>query len=140
VIENDLRHFPARLVCVGDAVASFNPIYGQGMSSAALHASWLSSYLAGGAEFNTAATDFFELQEVVVDAAWNLSAGGDAARLDALNGNEVPDNIRHQRWTRQQVLRASLTDSNIAGVFKDVSYMLRHPSALADPALVERAV
>ena len=110
------------------------------MSSAALHASCLSCYLAGGAEFNTAATDFFDLQEVVVDAAWNLSAGGDAARLDALNGNEVPDNIRHQRWTRQLVLRASLTDSNIAGVFKDVSYMLRHPSALADPALVERAV
>jgi len=36
---------PARLVSVGDAVASFNPIYGQGLSSAALHASCLAEYL-----------------------------------------------------------------------------------------------
>jgi 2-polyprenyl-6-methoxyphenol hydroxylase-like FAD-dependent oxidoreductase len=136
----NLHRFPARLVCVGDAVASFNPIYGQGMSSAALHASCLSSYLTNGADNDAAATDFFQLQEMVVDAAWTVSAGGDAARLDARDGNEVSDDVRHQRWSRQQVLRASLTDSDIAGIVKDVNYLLRHPSALADPALVERAV
>ena len=42
-----LSRFPARLVSVGDAVASFNPVYGQGISSAALHASCLSDYLVG---------------------------------------------------------------------------------------------
>jgi hypothetical protein len=31
-----------------------------------------------------AASQFFELQAVVTDAAWTLSAGEDAARLDAL--------------------------------------------------------
>jgi hypothetical protein len=40
-----LAHLPARLVSVGDAVAPFNPVYGQGMTSAALHASCLSWYL-----------------------------------------------------------------------------------------------
>jgi 2-polyprenyl-6-methoxyphenol hydroxylase-like FAD-dependent oxidoreductase len=135
-----LRHFPAGLVSVGDAVASFNPIYGQGMSSAVLHASCLSSYLTSSPEFNSAATDFFRLQQVVVDAAWAVSAGGDAARLDAANGVEVPDEVRHQRWALQQVMTAALLDGNIAQAFKEVSYMLQHPATLADPALLDKAV
>lgn len=40
-----LDSFPARLVSVGDAVASFSRAYGPGISAAALHASCLSDYL-----------------------------------------------------------------------------------------------
>ncbi len=134
------RRFPARLVSVGDAAASFNPIYGQGMSSSALHASCLAAYLDDVDELDTAATEFFRLQDVVVDAAWSVSAGTDRARLDAQSGVEPPENMRHQRWAQGQVLNASLIDSDVAEVFRDVQYMLRHPAALSDPALVERAV
>jgi 2-polyprenyl-6-methoxyphenol hydroxylase-like FAD-dependent oxidoreductase len=66
-----LSRFPARLVSVGDAVASFNPVYGQGISSAALHASCLSEYLVGDPAFDMPAADFFALQQVVVDAAFS---------------------------------------------------------------------
>jgi hypothetical protein len=86
------------------------------------------------------ATDFFRLQEVVVDAAWAVSAGADAVRLDARTGTVVPDDVRQRRLVLDNVRRASLTDSVIAGVFKDVSFMLRHPAALADPTLIKRAV
>ena len=135
-----LERFPARLVSVGDAVASFNPIYGQGMSSAALHASCLSEYLLGTPQLRRAANEFFDLQAVVTDAAWTMSAGGDAARLDAIEGVDVPDDVAHDRWTLEQVAQATRVDQAIADAFGDVVFMLAHPATLTDPALVERAI
>lgn len=143
--ESRRRHFteadrlPARLVAVGDAVASFNPVYGQGMSSAALHASCLAAYLESGTGLDEAATGFFRLQQVVVDAAWAVSAGGDAARLDAENGTEVPEEVRQQRQVMAQIVGAALVDPDVSGAFNNVSYMLRHPATLFDPAILEKA-
>jgi 2-polyprenyl-6-methoxyphenol hydroxylase-like FAD-dependent oxidoreductase len=95
------RHFasldrlPARLAVVGDAVASFNPVYGQGMSSAALHASCLSEYLRSEPDLDAPARPFFELQKVVVDAAWQISTAADAARLGIVRKpTTVPDRLR----------------------------------------------
>jgi 2-polyprenyl-6-methoxyphenol hydroxylase-like FAD-dependent oxidoreductase len=136
----ELNRFPARLVSVGDAVASFNPIHGQGISSAALHASCLSDYLIATPQLGRAATEFFELQAVVTDAAWALSAGEDAARLDAIGGVDVPEDVARQRWALDQVLQATLIDQSIAEAFTAVSFMLAHPSSLAEPALVQRAI
>ncbi|BBY22387.1 FAD-dependent monooxygenase [Mycobacterium stomatepiae] len=136
----DLSNFPARLVSVGDAVASFNPVYGQGMSSAALHASCLSSYLSGAGEFDSVAKDFFALQHVVVDAARDVSTAGDRARLDFLNGVPLPESTRGQRWAQDQITQATFIDSKIADLYTDVRLMMRHPSALDDPAVLRRAV
>jgi 2-polyprenyl-6-methoxyphenol hydroxylase-like FAD-dependent oxidoreductase len=84
-------------VSVGDAVASFNPIYGQGMSSAALPAACLAEFLSSGPDLRTPAREFFELHDIVVDAAWGVSADGDAAQLDAISGAEVPQGVSRQR-------------------------------------------
>ncbi|WP_343245224.1 FAD-dependent monooxygenase [Streptomyces sp. SID14478] len=130
-------HLPARLISTGDAVASFNPVYGQGMSSAALHASCLASYLGSSSELDKAATEFFHLQQVVVDAAWAVSAGGDAARIDAENGTEVPEEVRQQRRIVQQIAGAALVDPEVSRAFNNVSYMLRHPSTLFEPQLLQ---
>jgi 2-polyprenyl-6-methoxyphenol hydroxylase-like FAD-dependent oxidoreductase len=135
-----LRHFPGGLVSVGDAVASFNPVYGQGMSSAALHASCLAEYLSRHPDSQAPAAGFFGLQQVVTDAAWGMSAGGDAARLDALSGASVPEEVSRQRWVMDQVLRASLVDEQVCRAFENVAFMVAHPDTLADPALLKRAV
>ncbi|GAA2614667.1 hypothetical protein [Streptomyces axinellae] len=144
--ESRRRHFteagrlPSRLVSVGDAVASFNPIYGQGTSSAALHASCPASCFDSGADPDAAATEFFRLRQVVVDAAWSVSAGGDAARLDAGNGTEVSEEVRQQRWAMEQIAGATLVDGDVARAFDNVAHMLRHPGTLAGPTLRQKAV
>jgi hypothetical protein len=133
------RRFPARLVSVGDAVASFNPIYGQGMSSAALHAACLSEFLGSGPDLSAPAKGFFELQDIFVDAAWGISAGSDSARLDAASGADVPEEVRRQRQAIHDIIQATLVDVEVCRAFQNVTFMLRHPATLADPALVERA-
>jgi 2-polyprenyl-6-methoxyphenol hydroxylase-like FAD-dependent oxidoreductase len=135
-----LGHWPARLVSAGDAVASFNPTYGQGMSSAALQASCLSEYLSTGPDLHGPATGFFRLQQVVVDAAWTMSAGADAARLDALSGAEVPEEVSRRRRDRAQIMRATVVDADMFRAVQKVTAMLAHPSTLTDPALLEQAI
>lgn len=135
-----LGRFPARLVSVGDAVASFNPVYGQGMSSAALHASCLSVFLTDGPDLDKTAAEFFRLQQVVVDAAWMISAGGDMARRDLMAGVVPSADVALQREALGQIIGASLIDSEVARAFKSVSYMLRHPATLGDPGIMARAI
>ncbi|MFF7362263.1 FAD-dependent monooxygenase [Streptomyces sp. NPDC008125] len=144
--ESRRRHFtdtgrlPARLAVLGDAVASFNPIHGQGMTSAALHASCLASYLDADPDLGMPAREFFRLQQVVVDAAWAVSTGDDTARLDARNGTEVPEEVRRRRWATGQITAATLRDGDVARAFNAVAQMLHHPDRLADPELLARAV
>lgn len=134
-----LKNYPARLVSTGDSVASYNPFYGQGMGSAALQASALSLYLSGKPDLSATATEFFGLQQVVVDALWSFSTSSDAARLDALNGVEAPEEVRQARWASQQLQRAGLVDTEIAKALQAVTSALRHPATLSDPALLKRA-
>jgi 2-polyprenyl-6-methoxyphenol hydroxylase-like FAD-dependent oxidoreductase len=133
-----LQHFPARLISVGDAVASFNPVYGQGMSSAALHASCLSEYLRGHPDLARPARQFFALEQVVVDAAWGISTSADAARPGAPQNPSA--RMRVQRWAMKQILAAAVTDKKIATRFNAVAFMTAHPASLVTPGTVIRAL
>lgn len=72
----ELERFPTGLLVIGDAIASFNPIYGQGMSVAALEALQLHHTLKSNGGGNLA-LPFFDRAEDVVDIAWKLAVGGD---------------------------------------------------------------
>ena len=133
-----LDRLPARLVATGDAVASFNPVYGQGMSSATLHASCLSEYLRSGADPNRPARAFFALQKVVVDAAWDISTGADLA-LPHVDG-PYPRGYRLTSWITRQIVAAAVVDPVICRRFDEVTFMLAHPRSLAAPGTLLRSV
>jgi 2-polyprenyl-6-methoxyphenol hydroxylase-like FAD-dependent oxidoreductase len=69
-----LKLFPRNLLVVGDALCSFNPIFGQGMSVAALEAKLLDRQFDLGC---FSPTNFFRAAAKIVDAPWNIVATSD---------------------------------------------------------------
>ncbi|WP_156934991.1 FAD-dependent monooxygenase [Pseudonocardia spinosispora] len=135
---DELAHLPARLVAVGDAVASFNPTWGQGISSAALHASTLSYWLCDQPDLGRMPVEFFALQRVVVDAAWEMSAGADLERTAPSGPGTVWARMR--RWLRSQIMLAAIDDPGVARRVGAVTAMMAHPDTLNEPSLALRAV
>ncbi len=72
-----LAAFPAGLLVIGDGVCSFNPIYGQGMTVAAVEAMTLRGLLARGAV--PSARRYFHAIAAAVDVPWGVAVGADLA-------------------------------------------------------------
>jgi len=72
-----LRHFPDGLLVLGDAVCSFNPIYGQGMTVAANQALALRRLLARGTDL--ASSEYFRVIAKTIDSPWDIAVGADLA-------------------------------------------------------------
>ncbi|GLY51458.1 FAD-dependent monooxygenase [Lentzea sp. NBRC 102530] len=135
---HDLSRVPARLVALGDSVASMNPIYAQGMTSAALQASALSEFLRSQPSLDVPAREFFALQKIVVDAPWDVATGADLS-LPHVQGPR-PSGYAVKSWAGKQVVAASVRDSEINRRFESVIFLLEHPSILATPGTLLRSV
>lgn len=141
------RHFsrmdrlPGGLFAAGDAVASFNPVYGQGMTCAALHATSLSEHIRSGADLQEPAWSYFKRIEATVGAAWQLSTLGDLMQPHVTG--PYPRGYRVSRRLGEWVTRASMTSQPVNEIYMDVINMRRHPNVFASPhtlLLVARAL
>ncbi len=130
-----LDRFPDGLVVIGDAIASFNPIYGQGMSIAALEALQLHHALANGGRENLALR-FFDSVEVTVDLAWNMAVGSDH-QFEGTEGPK-PRGADLLNWYLFRLIRAAHTDPALADAFLRVQFMERPPTHLLRPGIVWR--
>lgn len=72
-----LERWPDGLLVIGDAVCSFNPVYGQGMTAAGLEVIALRNLLAGGRE--PSPRRYFAAIARVVDVPWQMAVGADLA-------------------------------------------------------------
>jgi 2-polyprenyl-6-methoxyphenol hydroxylase-like FAD-dependent oxidoreductase len=71
----DPENFPAGLFGIGDSVASFNPIHGQGLVSAAGQVSVLAAHLAASDDPAGQSRAFIQDSEKAIDETWKAGAG-----------------------------------------------------------------
>jgi len=131
------RRFPGGLVGVGDSVACFNPIYGQGMTSAALHSATLSDYLASGASPDQPATRYFRRLRPVINSVWTLSTSADF-RLSHVTGDR-PRGLWFTHRLNDLYTKATLRDADMHGLFLRVLNLQQRPDTLARPNNLVRA-
>lgn len=133
----DLEEFPEGLVVVGDAIASFNPIYGQGMSVAALQAVQLHHTLAAD-DRDGIALRFFERAGSVVDDAWRISTGADFKYPETGGPKPFGTGITNRYLAR--LTRKAHTDWRLAEAFGRVAFMEKGAMTLFRPEIVWRVL
>ena len=126
-----MASLPGGLVAAGDAVARFNPIYGQGMTSAALHAATLHHYLASGADPHQPARRYFAELRKVVDAVWQVAATEDF-RLPHVTGDR-PLLLGLMHRISGMYARATLRDPELHRQFLLVVNFEQGPEVLLRP-------
>ena len=131
-----LRRFPEGLLVTGDAMCSFNPIYGQGMTIAAMEAVALQRCLRKGS--SRLGKRFFKAASGPVDQAWKLSTGADLALEDVEAVATGPDRIIGRYMARLMV--AATHDEVVARTFLEVTGMLKPVPALLTPAMMRRVL
>ncbi len=121
---------------MGDALASFNPVYGQGMTVAACQALALRRTL--GADREDLQQRFFKAAARIIDVPWQTAVGGDLA-LPGVPG-ERPRALRFINGYLARVLRAAPKDRTVALAFTKVAHLIASPPSLFAPNVVARVL
>ncbi|WP_046471517.1 FAD-dependent oxidoreductase [Allosalinactinospora lopnorensis] len=129
-----LRHFPQGLLVVGDALCSFNPIYGQGMSVAALQAAALRDCLRH--DKRDLPRRFFRSATTPINLVWQLAAGADLAMPEVEGPRPLSMRIRTAYLGRLQA--EAEHDPILAARFMRVAFLVDPPGRLFRPATALR--
>lgn len=131
-----MHRFPDGLVVFGDAICSFNPIYGQGMSVAALEALALRDCLRAGDD--QLARRFFAATSETINTAWQLATGADLA-IPEVQGRRTPA-TRLLGWYTDRVIARCASDLVVHEQFVRVTNLLDPPTRLMRPAIIRRVL
>jgi 2-polyprenyl-6-methoxyphenol hydroxylase-like FAD-dependent oxidoreductase len=129
------RRLPEGLLVVGDAVCSFNPVYAQGMTVAALEALALRDCLSSGAD--GLPQRFFRAAAKPIGQAWQMAVGGDLS-LPEIEGTP-PLATRLLNGYIDRILCAAEHDIAVFEQFVRVAWLVDSPIKLLRPSMIRRA-
>ncbi len=132
-----LRRAPGRYLVTGDAVCSFDPVFGQGMSVAANEAVVLRDLLRKrGDKFK--ARDFQTAIARCIDDPWQM------ATTEAYNWPQTrgwkPAGAKFLQAFTARVHKKAAADPALYGAFLDVVHLDRRPTSLFKPRVLRRVM
>ena len=135
-----MSRFPGGLVILGDALCSFNPVYGQGMTTALLEASILNEHLCKQRGFHTGGRGTGLAQPLqkalakVVGIPWLLATSEDF-RYPQTEGHRPPG-LHLLNWYTGRVHKLVGSNSRATLRFYEVLHMLNPPMILFSPLIL----
>jgi 2-polyprenyl-6-methoxyphenol hydroxylase-like FAD-dependent oxidoreductase len=134
-----LDGFPRGLVPIGDAICCFNPLYGQGMSVAALEACLLKRLFEGSGEAGDPiaelASTFFKEMQSLIETPWSV------AMLDFVfpeTRGQRPADFEMTLKFGLALNRLAAEDPAVHKLTLEVQHLLKPRSVYRDPDLVRR--
>ncbi|MGW4942426.1 FAD-dependent oxidoreductase [Actinoplanes sp. NPDC004185] len=135
----ELDRVPAGYLTVGDAVCSFNPIYGQGMTVAAMAAGALGETLdRHGAATTAAAREYYRTAAELIAVPWRFAVGNDFAYPQTAGPR--PPGVRLTNWYSKRLAVASQSSAELSRIYLGVQQLLMPPSELLRPGVVIQAL
>ncbi|MEX3958240.1 FAD-dependent oxidoreductase [Trinickia sp. EG282A] len=142
-MENRLRHYervarwPEGIAVVGDAVCGFNPVYGQGMTIAAIDAQLLHTHLREAAGKHAIGHAFQRDVAAARRAAWTLSTGVDY-RYEKTQGPKRAWHMRVMQRYMDHVVALAAERGDVYRRLLHVMHMLAPPLSLLAPDIATR--
>jgi 2-polyprenyl-6-methoxyphenol hydroxylase-like FAD-dependent oxidoreductase len=124
-----LTSFPDNYLVLGDAVCSFNPVYAQGMTVAAIETLTLRDHLRSGAV--PSPREFFRDIAREIDAPWELAAGSDLG-YPGVEGRRT-FKIRMANAYVARLHRGAAHDAELTNAFIGVAGLVDKPQSLMRP-------
>jgi 2-polyprenyl-6-methoxyphenol hydroxylase-like FAD-dependent oxidoreductase len=144
---NRLRHYdklqrlPEGLLLVGDSVCTFNPIYGQGMTTAAMAAVLLDECLHEqrkkfpDGSLNGLTKKFQKKLARITRGPWMFATGADF-RYRETDGNRTGLRLKLMHWYVDHVVALGTENEDLRRRFLEVTQMLKSPAALFHPVIL----
>lgn len=134
-----LNDFPRGLLPLGDSICRFNPVFGQGMSVAAIEAAHLNRLLSDRAgdsgPLAELAKSYFEVVQDLIKTPWS------AATLDLAYPRTLgarPADLQNTLKFGAGVFTLAARDPAVHKLYAEVQHLLKPNSVYREPAFVER--
>ncbi|NMO55893.1 hypothetical protein HH310_32520 [Actinoplanes sp. TBRC 11911] len=121
-----LPRLPEGFLVTGDAMCSFNPIYAQGMTVAAVEATLLRELLAEGSD--ALPERFFRRAAEAIETPWTVAVGNDLRFPEAVGFRPPEHEALNAYWEKFHAAAAS--DPELSRAFIKVMHMTEPPSSL----------